>query len=290
MPELEGVGPSLPKAMLYLGPVGRGNSQPQKFVLDSGVGLCAVKFQQNPQGPRMLPNEWIGYGLAARLGIRHAAYGLVDVPAEALPNEGCLLIHDDDGDEVRLLPGVHFYSKWLEPAEDLRPEDLGLAGMVADLGMLAGVAVLDALLGQWDRKLVNPNLLTVRQHGRSTLYLMDLGMAFGSAIWGLGDLLYTSLPEVEAPLPYSVPPAPLLRAVRAPDFEPYLAGVATLTAEDFQTIVDGLPAAWGVTVDERRELVNCLSRRAKELPAFFEARFGRSAQQNAGLGEREWWQ
>ena len=253
------------------------------LLLSGGLGLCAVKFQQNPQGPRMLINEWMGYNLAELLGIRHAPYGLVQVPADALPDDGRLLIRDDDGDEVTLLPGVHFYSQWLSPADDLKPEDLGLAGMVADVSMLAGVAVLDALLGQWDRKPLNPNLLIVREHGRSSLYLMDMGMAFGSAIWGLGNFRDVGLPDASAPLPYSMPPSQLFRPVRVPqDFEPYLDRVAGLTDADFQHLVGGLPDEWSVTVEERQALISYLSNRANALPGYFETRFGRSGQ--------EWWQ
>ena len=269
--------------MLYRGPAKRGNSQPQLFVLNQGIGLCAVKFKQNPQGPRVLPNEWIGYGLATLLGIRHPPHGLVEVPASVLRDQGRLLIRDDDGDEVSLLPGIHFYSKWLEPADDLKPEDLGLAGMLADVGMLAGVAVLDALLGQWDRKPLNPNLLAVRQNGRTGLYLMDLGMAFGSAIWGLGDLLSAALPDTAAPLPYSMPPDALFNTVRElKDFEPYLEAVAALTRIQLQSLLDGLPEEWGVNRQQRQALLDFLFTRAQALPANFRTRFTRAGQ--------EWWQ
>ncbi|WP_146009489.1 hypothetical protein [Deinococcus planocerae] len=231
----------------------------------------------------MLTNEWIGHGLAGLLGIRHAPYGLVEVSPEVLPDGDCLLIHDDDGDEVRLLPGVHFYSRWMEPAQDLKPEDLSLSGMVADLGMLAGVVVLDTLLDQRDRKPLNPNLLLVRQGGRASLYLMDMGMAIRSAVWGMGDLLDPGLPDAEAPLPYSVPPTDLLRVVRAPqDFAPYLAAVSALGRADLEQVVDGLPPAWGITVEEREALVDYLLHRAQALPAYFQARFARQ--------RREWWE
>ncbi|GGR68373.1 hypothetical protein GCM10008959_33120 [Deinococcus seoulensis] len=279
---MTGPGQRIPQAELYFGPVGRGNSQPQKFLLSDQLGLCAVKFQQNPQGPRMLVNEWIGHGLAAQLGIRHAAYGLVDVPADALPHDGCIRITDDDGDEVRLLPGLHFYSQWLEPADDLKPEDLTLGSMMADIGMLAGVAVLDAWLDQRDRKPLNPNILLVRRSGRSSLYLMDMGMAFRSAIWGLGDLLDPRLPDAAAPLPYSMSPADLFRAVRPADFAPYLDAVSGMTEAIVQSVIDGLPREWGVTVAEHTALVNYLLTRAQALPDYFEARFQRPGQ--------EWWE
>ena len=273
----------MPTVERYLKAVGRGNSQPQQFVLSGGLGLCAVKFQQNPQGPRMLANEWIGYGLAGLLGIRHAPYGLVQVSTESLPDTGRLLITDDDGDEVSLLPGIHFYSKWLEPASDLTFEDLKLAGLVSDLGMLAGVAVLDMLVAHWDRKLGNPNLLMVREQGRASLYLMDMGMSFGSAIWGLGDLLSPALPDTAFALPYSRPPDQLFSQVRSlQQFEPYLEAVGGLTRMQIQELVDGLPEEWGVTIPLREALVDFLSIRAETLPANFEARFARAGQ--------EWWQ
>lgn len=233
----------------------------------------------------MLCNELVGHGMAGLLGIRHATCGLVDVPAAAMPHDGKLLVTDDDGDPVTLLPGIHFYSKWLEPADDLKPEDLTLAGMTADVGMLAGVAVLDTLLGQWDRKPLNPNLLLVRQAGRSNLYLMDLGMAFGSAIWGINELdpLQRPLPEINGPLPYSWPPADLFAAVRVPqDFAPYLEAVTRVTRQQITDLVATIPDEWTVTDEERAALVNYLHNRAVALPAYFEARFQRP--------DREWWE
>ena len=273
----------LPSTQFYLEPVGRGNSQPQKFVLTDGLGLCAVKFQQNPQGPRMLANEWIGYGLAEMLGIRHAPYGLVRVAAESLPDSGRLLVKDDDGDEVSLLPGIHFYSQWLDSATDLTAADLKLAGLISDLGMLAGVAVLDMLVGHWDRKLGNPNLLMVRQSARASLYVMDMGMAFGSAIWGMGNLLWPALPAVAAPLPYSRPPDQLFSGVRALQyFEPYFDAVEALTEAQIRAMVEALPEEWGVNIQERDALIDFIFIRAKALPANFKARFSRAGQ--------EWWQ
>lgn len=278
---MTGGGSSLPKALFHVDAVGRGGSQPQRFMLDSGLDLCAVKFQQTPQGHRVLCNEWLGHRLAQFLDIRVPRYGLVEVPPQALPLGG-LQVPDGAGGLATFQPGIHFYSQWLQPAGELAPGDLRTSSLFSDIPMLAGVVLLDMLLDNWDRELNNPNLMVSRTSGASQIYLVDTGNAFGGPFWGLGNLnvAYSPFSNPADPLPYYAPHEPLLKAINPQvDFAPYLRRLSLLNRGILSGIVTALPSEWGVTVAEGAALVNFLDARAGQIPAHLAQR----------LTRREWW-
>lgn len=271
----------MPRAEEYVDAVGRGGSRPQRFWLNSGLGLCAVKFQQTPQGHRVLCNEWLGHNLAQFLGVRVPRFGLVDVPAEALPPGG-LTVLDPEDQPVALQPGIHFYSQWLEPATELTPSDLVMRRLFSDIPMLAGVILLDMLLDNWDRELSNPNLLVSRQGGIPQIYVVDTGNAFGDPTWGMGNLRieYSPFSDPAKPLPYIAPHEPLLRAINAgQDFAPFLHQLSLVNRTMLTRLVNALPSEWGVTVTEGEALVNFLDARARQIPEHLVQR----------LTRREWW-
>ncbi|WP_135230481.1 HipA family kinase [Deinococcus fonticola] len=271
----------MPKAESHVDAVGRGGSKPQRFLLDSGLDLCAVKFQQCPQGHRVLCNEWLGHNLAQFLGVRVPRFGLVQVPAEALPPGG-LTVLDPEDQPVALQPGIHFYSQWLEPATELTPSDLVMKSLFSDIPMLAGVILLDMLMDNWDRELSNPNLLVSRHTGIAQIYMVDTGNAFGSPFWGLGDLnpAYSRFNNPDDPLPYYSPHLPLLRAINVTqDFAPFLHQLSLVDRTMLTGLVNALPSEWGVTVTEGEALVNFLDARARQIPAHMAQR----------LKRREWW-
>jgi hypothetical protein len=275
-------GAVLPRAEFYDRAVGRGGSLPQRFWLGSGLDLCAVKFQQTPQGHRVLCNEWLGYNLAQFLEIRVPQFGLVEVPAEALPPGGLQLRDEPNDRTVTFGPGVHFYSQWLEPAGELTPNDLNMQSLFGDRAMLAGVVLLDMLLDNWDRELTNPNLLVSRATGAPQIFLVDTGNAFGGPFWGMGNLNvhYSPFRDPAQPLPYFAPHEPLLRAIDSPqDFAPYLQRLCQLDRQMLRGWVDALPPEWGITVNEGDALVHFLDARARQLPAHLAQR----------LTRREWW-
>jgi hypothetical protein len=272
--------PYYPVAITYVGQVPRGASLPQFFMVE-GVGQCLIKFKQNPQGPRVLVNEYVGFELASALGLDHPPCGIVDVDPASLPNNGVLELLDADGDRLVYKPGLHFYSKWLDPKDEVFAEDVrGLKGAV-NAGMLAGVVVLDLLLGNWDRKPLNSNLILHREKHQQKLKLIDLSMAFGSGIWEIQNLQDYDLPPLNATLPYSHPPKALLESVNHyTDFSPYLAKLKTLGRERLEAIVKTVPDEWSLNAEERKALVDCLEAKIRSIPSYLQKRLTRG---------KEWW-
>lgn len=282
---------SYPKTTIYLRPIPRGMTLPQRFMVE-GVGQCAVKFLQNPQGPRALVNELVGFGVANLLGLEHPECGVVEVQEASLPEGGVLEVVFEDENPItgqrtqrplRFLPGPHFYSRWLEPVDEVFSTDLDTWGNVVNSSMMAGVVLLDLLLGNWDRKPKNTNLILHRESRRQHLKLIDLGMAFGSAVWVLGDLSNPNLPPLSEPLPYSYPPAGLLNSVNPDtDFPPYLARMKNLSDVALEKIVQGVPNEWNLSTVERKALIHYLKVKVQAVPGYLAQRMASRT--------KKWWE
>lgn len=262
-----------PVAKLYEGPVSRGATCPQRFEV-KGVGPCVVKFLQNPQGPKAIVNELVGFGVARHLGLEYPQIGIVEVNASALPDNGTLTISFDD-EPYTYKPGLHFYSKLLSSAADLTVFNFDSMAL-QNPNMLAGIVVLDLLLGNFDRKPNNSNLLLHRED-RLSIKLIDLSMAFGSMIWEANDLRNPLLPPVDQRIPYAGDISMLLKHIRRDDFDPYLARLDSLNTTVLESIVNQIPQSWGTNGAERDALLEYLKQRVDALPSYIQERLKRES-------------
>lgn len=263
-----------PFAETHLRGIERGMTLPQLFMVN-GIGKCLIKFQQNPQGNRVLTNELIGLSLAKHFGIDCPEYGIVKVDEFALPETGLTVTSPLYPDEPFLFkPGLQFYTRFLEPKTDLFfANDAKILGVAANPTVIAGIVVLDLLTANKDRSPMNPNLILHRENNRQHIKLIDMGSAFGSAVWTLGNLHDTTLPPLDTPLPYSYLPERLLETVQPlTDFAPYLAKLNDLNRNDFEQIVQGVPSEWEISATERTALVNYLEAKRLALPDYLNAR------------------
>ncbi|MGA7189497.1 MAG: HipA family kinase [Candidatus Acidiferrales bacterium] len=124
-----------------------------------------VKFQNNPQGLRILANELLGTQLAARLGLRVPKPEIIEVRAELIANIEDLVIQLGRG-RAPCRPGKQFGSRYPgHPAEtvvyDFLPdEQLRQAPNIADF---CGMLVFD----KW----------TCNTNGRQAIFYRDSGSA-----------------------------------------------------------------------------------------------------------------
>jgi hypothetical protein len=268
---------SYPKALYHRGTVRGGRSIPQFFEIED-VGLAVVKFLQNRQGPKVLVNEIIGFGVASLLELQHPNVGIVEIDKDVLPN-GRLVV-SAEGEDCIFEPGLHFYSEWLSNADVVSPLDLERLGAVQNPQMLAGVVVLDLLLDNWDRDLDNLNLLLHRERGGQKLKLIDLGYAFSGPFWMEGNLhphpQHGYFPSLEEPLHYGNLDK-LLKTVKKEDIDLYLSHLRQVTKDKLEGIIMNIPNDWQLTSGERLSLLNCLLERAKGLPDYFSKRLEKEA-------------
>src|SRR5271168_5231604 len=74
-------------------------------------GYYVVKFQNNPQGARILANELLGTRLAARIGLPVPATRVVEVGEELIAHTEDLVIQMGRG-RVPCKPGLQFGSRY----------------------------------------------------------------------------------------------------------------------------------------------------------------------------------
>src|ERR1700728_4571735 len=100
----------------------RGGAQSHLMRCESKTGaqeesFYVVKFQNNPQGARILANELLGTRLAARIGLPVPATSVVEVHAELIAHTDDLVIQLGHG-RAACKPGLQFGSRYPgSPAE-----------------------------------------------------------------------------------------------------------------------------------------------------------------------------
>ena len=152
-----------------------------------------VKFQNNPQHPRILVNEMLGTRLAARLGLPIAPVAVVEVSSELIELTPELCV-EMPRSRIPCAPGLQFGSRY--PADphkvtmlDFLPDDL--LTQVRNLGDFAGMLAFDKFV-------CNTN-------GRQTLFfrseptnyasgesvyetvMIDQGFCFNAGEWNFPD-------------------------------------------------------------------------------------------------------
>ncbi|ROR38306.1 HipA family kinase [Kitasatospora cineracea] len=149
------------KALRYVDPLRAGGSVPGVVEADD-LGTYVVKFTGAAQGVKALVAEVIVGELGRRLGLRVPPLVLVDFDPAVASDEPDQEIQD----LLRASAGRNLGMDLLPGARDFRP------GMVEVSPQEAGRVVwLDALTGNVDRTVHNPNLMV--WHGR--LWLIDNG-------------------------------------------------------------------------------------------------------------------
>lgn len=280
------------RALWLKGPLGQGTAGAQ-HLLDVEGQSWVIKFFQNHQGPRSLVNELVGFQMADILNIPHPAYALVHVDANVLPSKGVVSYYYFEGNGERIddsfvaLPGLHFATRLVSGAQQLRPTDLdSLLSVPIDLEPLAAIVVLDLVMNHWDRRLLNPNLLIARDPsgnaGRRSLHrlmLIDMGMSIGGGCWEHGNLLDTSFPEFEHRLPYSGDLASLLVKVRPEWVLERASRLELLDRPRIEEMIGNIPEAWNLNVPVREALCDWLQERCRNARSYLERR----------LQQKEWW-
>ncbi|MFB6889832.1 HipA family kinase [Kitasatospora sp. NPDC056327] len=150
-------------AVRYVDPLRAGGSVPGVVETDD-LGTYVVKFTGAAQGRKALVAEVIVGELARRLGLRVPELRLVDFDpavAEAEPDA-------EIQDILRASRGLNLGMDLLPGARDFTPGMIGV-----DPAEAGRVVWLDALTGNVDRTVHNPNLMV--WHGR--LWLIDNGAA-----------------------------------------------------------------------------------------------------------------
>ena len=213
----------------------RGGAQSQ-LMRCADEGYYVVKFQNNPQGTRVLANELLGTRLAARIGLPTPAAEVVEVHERLIENTDDLVIQLGRG-RARCRAGLQFGSRYPgSPAEtavfDFLPDEQ--LGEVANLADFCGMLVFD----KWTCNTNGRQAIFFRAKDESTYRakMIDQGFCFNAGEWNFPD----------APLRGLYARHRVYESVRAIEsFEPWLTRVETkVTEATLDEIFSEIPPEW----------------------------------------------
>jgi hypothetical protein len=212
----------------------RGGAQ-SHLMLGSDGNAWVVKFQNNPQHLRVLPNELLATRLGAAIGLTVPPCDVVEVSAWLIERSPELEVQIG-GRRERCVPGLQFGSQLvggLMPGHvaDYLPEEQLLE--VPNLAEFAGALALD----KWTCNANGRQALFYRK-GREKRYratFIDQGFCFNAWEWRF----------VDAPLRGVYARNAVYREVTGwESFEPWLSRIETLAAERVWEIAETIPPEW----------------------------------------------
>jgi hypothetical protein len=230
----------------------RGGAQAQLMRCADG-GYYVVKFQNNPQGIRILANELLAVRIAERLGLPTPPAAVVEVRQALIQNSDDTVIQLGRGREP-CTAGAQFGSRYPgSPAEcavyDFLPEDA--LREVANLGDFCGMLAFD----KWTCNTNGRQAIFFRKVGETQYraWMIDNGFCFNAGEWNFPDAplrgLYARHRVYEK-----------VRGIEA--FEPWLARIEKMDASVIGDMAGGIPPEWyNSSYDALENLVEHLARR-----------------------------
>jgi hypothetical protein len=212
----------------------RGGAQAQLMRCSNG-GYYVVKFQNNPQGRRILANELLGTRLARRIGLPSPEPEVIEVREDLIAHTDELVIRLGRG-RALCSAGKQFGSRYPgEPAKtvvyDFLPDEQ--LREVANLGDFCGVLVFD----KWTCNTNGRQAIFFRDRDeeRYRAQMIDHGFCFNACEWNFPD----------APLRGLYARHRVYEQVRGEDaFEPWIARVERISESDLDSDHNAIPPEW----------------------------------------------
>lgn len=249
----------------------RGGTQAQ-LMRCSDDEYYVVKFQNNPQGRRILANECLGYLLAEALHLPVAPMRLVNVSEELI--RGCRdLMMELPGGRRLFQAGLCFGSRY-GGCEFSRPELCSpilydflpdaLVGNIENLSDFLGMLLFDRWTGNTDdRQIV---FVRIRRESPLRALMIDQGFCFNGTRWNFPDTpkmgLYVR--------------AQVYRFVEGIEsFEPWIERLtATINRSCLREMGEQIPREWyGDDRGGLQALLDCLDRRRRKIDKLLWAAF-----------------
>ena len=235
----------------------RGGAQSHLMAASDGHAYV-VKFQNNPQHPRVLANEMIASRLASALGLTVAHCEAIEVPEALIESTPALELVVEGGLEQRCRAGRQFGSRFVGGVMPGRTVDyLTEPDLLKTINLIefAGILVLD----KWTCNTDGRQAVFYKQayHKRYKATFIDQGNCFGAGEWVLTD---TPLRGVYARnLVY-------LNVRGWSSFEPWMERMRQLDPQVVWEIADRVPPEWyGNMKSDLEALVESLLRRKERV-------------------------
>jgi hypothetical protein len=233
----------------------RGGAQSHLMRCDDG-GYYVVKFQNNPQGVRILANELLGTRLAARMGLPTPGAAGIEVRESIIAHTEDLVMQLGRG-RAPCRAGQQFGSRYPgSPAEivvsDFLPDEQ--LREVVNLVDFCGMLVFD----KWTCNTNGRQAIFFRTKGESRYQaqMIDQGFCFNAGEWNFPDAPLRGLYARHRVYEWA-------RGIES--FEPWLARIEEkMTEEVFDEIYKEIPAEWyGFETDALEKMLEHLLRRRK---------------------------
>ncbi|MBY0505891.1 MAG: hypothetical protein K2X03_18385 [Bryobacteraceae bacterium] len=247
----------------------RGGAQAHLMKAEDGH-FYAVKFQNNPQGRRVLVNEWIAHAIFEQLRVASAKVMAIEVTADFLAAHPDISMRNHTG-VYRPEAGWHFGSRL---AGD--PNRLGFYDYVPDQLLkevvnvrdFLGALVIDRWLANADvrqaiffRAKIKPWAPSVEVHAAKVGFvamMIDHGYSFGGEHWRFDDAAGYGL--YHRPVVYR-------EVTSAASFEPWLGQVMHFPESVLEAARHSIPPQWVAGEDDVLDrLLHTLVQRRRKLP------------------------
>ena len=251
----------------------RGGAQAHLMKAEDGHHY-AVKFQTNPQGRRVLVNEWIAHSIFEQLRISSAKVAAIEITADFLTANPQVNLQRGSGFDPPQ-PGWHFGSRLADDPNrvgfyDFVPDQL--LGQVANLTDFLGALIVDRWLANVDARQAVffrakvkswvPSSPAHRSKVGFVAMMIDHGYTFGGPRWEFSDAAGYGL--YHRPMVYQD-----IDSMKS--FEPWLEQVLHFPESVLETARHSLPPQW-IDGEESKldEILNTLVGRRKKVPALLE--------------------
>lgn len=210
--------------------------------------LYVTKFQDNPQGTKILAHEWIASQLAQALDFPVPAVAMLEVDGsfvERHPQLGA----GSANVRWRYGSGIHFGSEWIPGVLDY----IAPKSHLFNIDDYAGMFAFDRWTGQVDVR----QAVFTRCDGGYFANFVDFGYAFMDASWPEGKYMGSCLHGLcSSRWVYD-------SIVDWNDFEPWLSAIERLSSRTVFGAIEDVPREWMLRLDCERIAEALLSRQGR---------------------------
>ncbi|MBI0577056.1 hypothetical protein IEC97_06760 [Neobacillus cucumis] len=235
----------------YLGSFQEGFSKPQLFEMSDGK-IYLVKFKDNPQGTRVLVNDWVVGKLAQLLGLPVAPFKLVYFSKSDFKKYSGLY-------KFGFKPGYQFASLLLKDCTGLWEPRINQK--IVNIHKLPEIIVFDYWVHNNDRDTGNV-LLERLADNTCYLHLIDHGLCFPG--YGYSKKLLKNVPMNL--LKQSVHTWAVTQIDDPKSLIKFTEKVLALPSKQILSVIDSIPDDWDVSSSNKKALYQYLLSAKKALP------------------------
>jgi len=240
----------------HLGPANGGGSGAQVFSDEDGIKFV-VKFKENPQGLRVLANELVSNKLGLYLEVPMPEGCVVDIPQEVINLTPAI---GSARPTCPVTTGPHFGVRRLSDYWKTPPP--GELSKIKNMDSVPGIFVFDLLTLNSDRK--PEHLLLAKgdfDHAGRYVSAIDHGHCFGAPAWDVNIAQNVDRDNLQ------VIPGLMECVVGATPFQTFIDRLRSLDRTTIDTIINQIPADWGLSTAEMTALANFLEARKNRVEA-----------------------